>query len=190
MASKDKVRLEDLEEIEKVLLELSPTNETMPRKTEEAMTVDMEEEEEEGDTDEIEILESNIYKYHGADEVSSHDRQVSEGILKFEFRDEDDDDDDIIEVKVVGKASNSLDLITIEDEDEDNDPDEIEEDEDKEQVLTCEECGMDVLENQLEDHKLEKHKITKRHFKTFDNGNFFMLADWEIYTFILRKQMD
>ena len=173
MASIDKVRLEDLEEIEKVLLELSPTNDTKSREKQEVMTVEMEED----DTEEIEILESNIYKYHGADGVSSLDRQVSEGILKFEYRDEDDDD--IIEViDVIGKenANSSLDLITI--EDEDNDPDEIEEDEDKkEQVLTCEECGMDVLENQLEDHKLEKHKTSKRHFKTFDNGNFFMLAD-------------
>ena len=173
MASIDQVRLEDLEEIEKVLLELSPTNDTKSREKQEVMTVEMEED----DTEEIEILESNIYKYHGADGVSSLDRQVSEGILKFEYRDEDDDD--IIEViDVIGKenANSSLDLITI--EDEDNDPDEIEEDEDKkEQVLTCEECGMDVLENQLEDHKLEKHKTSKRHFKTFDNGNFFMLAD-------------
>ena len=173
MASIDKVRLEDLEEIEKVLLELSPTNDTKPREKQEEKAVDMEED----DTDEIEILESNIYKYHGADGVSSLDHQVSEGILKFEFRDEDDDD--IIEVNVIRKenANQSLDLITIEDEDNDKDSEEIEEDEGKEQVLTCEECGMDVLENQLEDHKFEKHKTTKRRFKTFDNGNFFMLAD-------------
>ena len=182
MASIDKVRLEDLEEIEKVLLELSPTNETKPREKEEALdrTVDMEEEEEE-DNEEIVILECNIYKYHGADQVSSLDRQVSEGILKFQYRDEDDED--IIEVNVVEKgdkgiANSSLDLITI--EDEDNDPEDEDEDHitDEEQVLTCEECGMDVIENQLEDHKIEKHKITtKRQFKTFYDGNFFMLAD-------------
>merc|ERR1712203_1217918 len=97
---------------------------------------------------------ANIYKYHGADEVSSLDQQVSEGILKFQYRDEDDED--IIEVNVIGKenANTSLDLITI-DDDEDNDPDEIVEDEEnKEQVLTCEDSGTDVLEDQLEDKKL------------------------------------
>ena len=137
----------------------------------------MEEEEEEEDTEEIVILECNIYKYHGADKVSSLDSQVSEGILKFQYRDEDDED--IFEVNVVekGNVNSSLDLITI--EDEDNDPEDEDEDRitDMEQVLTCEECGMNVLENQLEDHKIDKHKITRRHFKTFDNGNFFMLAD-------------
>ena len=178
----DKVRLEDLEEIEKVLLELSPTNESKRRDKEEAMTVDMDDEEEpeqelQEDEDDCVILEANIYKYHGADEVSSLDQQVSEGILKFQYRDEDDED--IIEVNVIGKenANTSLDLITI-DDDEDNDPDEIVEDEEnKEQVLTCEDSGTDVLEDQLEDKKLGKHKITKRRFKTFENGNFFMLAD-------------
>ena len=178
MASVDKVQFEDLENLEKVLLELSPTNEKKPQEQEEAMsmTVDLEEEEEE-----IVILECNIYKYHGADEASSHDDQVSEGILKFQYRDEDDED--IIEVDVVDKGvdvNSSLDLITIEDE-EDGLEDEIEEDEDcvrdKEQVLTCDECGMNVLENQLEDHKYERHKTKERHFKTFENGNFFMLAD-------------
>ena len=161
MASIDKVRLEDLEEIEKVLLELSPTNETKSGEKEEeiSMTVDMEED----DTEEIVILECNIFKYHGAEEVSSLDHQVSEGILKFQYQDEDDDD--IIEVNVVekgnGNANSSLDLITIADEDND-DEDEVEEDADpitdEERVLTCEECGLDVLENQLEDHKFEKHK--------------------------------
>ena len=52
-----------------------------------------------------------------------------------------------------------------------------EDEENKEQVLTCEDSGTDVLEDQLEDKKLGKHKITKRRFKTFENGNFFMLAD-------------
>merc|ERR1712227_1103047 len=120
--------------------------------------------------DDLIVLESNIYKYGG--ESSSIEDQVSEGIFKFEYRDEDDED--IIEIDVIEKKKNTT-LVCLVDEKEDPDSIVINKDEDvfKDKGKTSDE----PLENKLDDQKLEKPPDRNRRIKKFDNGNFFMLAD-------------
>ena len=171
----------DLEELERVVLGLpSPSNSqgsTEHQQVDETMQLDVvnvgvaEDED-----DEILVVQSNIFKYHG-DETSSLDQQVSQGILKFEYRDEDDDDD-IIEIDVVEKKKQNDSLITIDDGESNF---EIHEEDidvtDKDKGQTCDECGLLFSASKLEDHKFEKHQVKNRNIKRFENGNFFMLAD-------------
>ena len=127
--------------------------------------------------DEIEVVQANIYKYHG-EAVDSLDKQVEEGILKFEYRNEDPLDDDIIEIDVIDKSSNSrskTETVTLDDDSSDEEEQETEEEEDK--VLTCEDCGCFVKQSNLFDHREEKHPRKNRTIKQFSDGNFFMLAD-------------
>ena len=165
----------DLEELERVVLGLpSPSSSqgsTEHQQVDETMQVDVAEDE----NDEILVVQSNIFKYHG-DETSSLDQQVSQGILKFEYRDEDDDD--IIEIDVVEKKKQNDSLITIDDGESNF---EIHEEDidvtDKDKGQTCDECGLLFSASKLEDHKFEKHQVKNRNIKKFENGNFFMLAD-------------
>ena len=166
---KDEEKMKNLEEIEKVLLGLSPPmpqNLTPQVNSEENMEVDQ------GDDsdDDLIILESNIYKYGG--ESSSIEDQVSEGILKFEYRDEDDED--IIEIDVIEKKKN-ISLVCL--DDEKKDPDSVETNKDVDVLKDKVKTSKDPSENKLEEHKLEKQPVRNRRIKQFENGNFFMLAD-------------
>ena len=171
----------DLEELERVVLGLpSPSSSqgsTEHQQVDETMQLDVVDVGvAEDEDDEILVVQSNIFKYHG-DETSSLDQQVSQGILKFEYRDEDDDDD-IIEIDVVDKEKQNDSLITIDDGESNF---EIQEEDidvtDKYKGQTCDECGLLFSANKLEDHKFEKHQVKNRNIKKFENGNFFMLAD-------------
>ena len=143
----------ELEEIEKVLQGLSSQKnnektETIPSK------IDDEE-------DEVIIVQSNIYKYHG-DQNSSLDYQVSEGILKFDYHEEEDDE--IIEIIPVEKRKDDNGcVVTVDDKNE---------------------YPKDVSEEKVKNErrnsgaeKFETHTMRNGNIKTFGNGNFFMLAD-------------
>ena len=133
----------------------------------------------EEDDDEIEVVKADIYNFHGQTEQSL-DQQVSEGILKFEYRDEDDDD--ILEIEVIDKNKDDNEEITL-DRDSDSEEDDEEEEESRskakhrDRIINCEECGCFVAKSQFTDHKEEKHPAKKRKIKEFSDGNFFMMAD-------------
>ena len=195
-----------IEEIEKVLFNLE-NNPTMPLDILES-DLDCKEEsneskdtrEEEDDDDDIQVVKADIYKFHGQTEQSL-DQQVSEGILKFEYRDEDDDD--ILEIEVIDKSKHENEEITLDkDSDSDDDEDvidnsknenaeitfdkhsEVDDDEEEDskwkknvgRILNCED-GSFMPKSKFADHKEEKHPAKKRKFKEFSDGNFFMMAD-------------
>ena len=113
----------ELDEIEKVLYSLE-NNPKMPENIFETPSSDYDQkkdEENKDDEDDIEIVKADIYKFHGQ-EVTSLDQQVSEGILKFEFRCEDPLDDDIIEIEEVERKrrNDSSDMITLDNEEEED----------------------------------------------------------------------
>ena len=173
----------ELDEIEKVLYSLG-NNPKMPDNIFDTTPPDQSEKKDEGkdddddDDDDIEIVKADIYKFHGQ-EVTSLDQQVSEGILKFEYRCEDPLDDDIIEIEEVeGKRRNdSSDMITLDDEEEEQEKEEVESSPNK--IVICEKSGIFVPKSQIEDdkNKEEEPPAKKKKIKQFNGGNFFMLAE-------------
>ena len=173
----------ELDEIEKVLFSLE-NNPKMPENIFDTTPSDHDlkkDEENIDDEDDIEIVKADIYKFHGQ-ELTSLDQQVSEGILKFEFRCEDPLDDDIIEIEEVEmkRRNYSSDMITLDNEDE----------EDKEEegvspspykIAICEKSGIFVPKSQIEEEKSKKEEgeppLKKKKIKQFNDGNFFMLAE-------------
>ena len=173
----------ELDEIEKVLYSLE-NNPKMPENIFDTTSPDHDQkkdEENKDDEDDIEIVKADIYKFHGQ-EMTSLDQQVSEGILKFEFRCEDPLDDDIIEIEEVERKrrNDSSDMITLDNEDE----------EDKEEegaspspnkIVICEKSGIFVPKSQIEEEKSKKEEeeppLKKKKIKQFNDGNFFMLAE-------------
>ena len=173
----------ELDEIEKVLFSLE-NNPKMPVNIFDTTPSDHDlkkDEENIDDEDDIEIVKADIYKFHGQ-ELTSLDQQVSEGILKFEFRCEDPLDDDIIEIEEVEmkRRNDSSDMITLDNEDE----------EDKEEegaspspnkIVICEKSGIFVPKSQIEEEKSKKEEeeppLKKKKIKQFNDGNFFMLAE-------------
>ena len=173
----------ELDEIEKVLFSLE-NNPKMPVNIFDTTPSDHDlkkDEENIDDEDDIEIVKADIYKFHGQ-ELTSLDQQVSEGILKFEFRCEDPLDDDIIEIEEVEmkRRNDSSDMITLDNEDE----------EDKEEegaspspnkIVICEKSGIFGPKSQIEEEKSKKEEeeppLKKKKIKQFNDGNFFMLAE-------------
>ena len=170
----DLCKKHSIEEIEKVLQSFE-NNPAMPSNIFDNNDDDMAE----SSGDEIEVVKANIYKYHG-DEVDSLDKQIEEGILKFEYRNEDPTDDDILEIEVIDKAStrrNQTETVTLDNDSDEELEEEETEEEDQDKVLTCEDCGSFVKQSNLFDHREEKHPRKNRTIKKFNDGNFFMLAD-------------
>ena len=169
----------ELDEIEKVLSSLG-NNPKMPDNIFDTTPPDQsEKKDEEDDDDDIEIVKADIYKFHGQ-EVTSLDQQVSEGILKFEYRCEDPLDDDIIEIEEVeGKRRNdSSDMITLDDEEEEQEKEKVDSSPNK--IVICEKSGIFVPKSQIEDDKNTKEEeppVKKKKIKQFNDGNFFMLAE-------------
>ena len=168
----------ELDEIEKVLYSLG-NNPMMPDNIFDTTPPDQSEKKDEEDDDDIEIVKADIYKFHGQ-EVTSLDQQVSEGILKFEYRCEDPLDDDIIEIEEVeGKRRNdSSDMITLDDEEEEQEKEKVDSSPNK--IVICEKSGIFVPKSQIEDDKNTKEEeppVKKKKIKQFNDGNFFMLAE-------------
>ena len=171
----------ELDEIEKVLSSLG-NNPKMPDNIFDTTPPDQSEMKDKGneeDDDDIEIVKADIYKFHGQEETSL-DQQVSEGILKFEYRCEDPLDDDIIEIEEVeGKRRNdSSDMITLDDEEEEQEKEKVDSSPNK--IVICEKSGIFVPKSQIEDDKNTKEEeppVKKKKIKQFNDGNFFMLAE-------------
>ena len=171
----------ELDEIEKVLYSLG-NNPMMPDNIFDTTPPDQSEMKDKGneeDDDDIEIVKADIYKFHGQEETSL-DQQVSEGILKFEYRCEDPLDDDIIEIEEVeGKRRNdSSDMITLDDEEEEQEKEKVDSSPNK--IVICEKSGIFVPKSQIEDDKNTKEEeppVKKKKIKQFNGGNFFMLAE-------------
>ena len=187
-SSRDHLNVDlSIEEIEKVLynLESDPTMpldilDTDSNLKEEDNSESKKAEKEEDDDDEIQVVKADIYNFHGQT-GQSLDQQVSEGILKFEYRDEDDDD--ILEIEVIDKTKDENEEITL-DRDSDSDSDDGEEEKKTnskaksgDRIIICEKSGHFVPKNKFTEHKEENHSAKKRKFKEFSDGNFFMLAD-------------
>ena len=170
----------ELDEIEKVLFSLE-NNPKMPDNIFDTTPPDQSEKKDDGneDDDDIEVVKADIYKFHGQ-EVTNLDQQVSEGILKFEYRCEDPLDDDIIEIEEVeGKTRNTSDVIHLDhEEEEEQDKEEVNSSPNK--IVICEKSGIFVPKSQIEDDKNKKEEeppLKKKKIKQFNNGNFFMLAE-------------
>ena len=170
----------ELDEIEKVLFSLE-NNPKMPDNIFDTTPPDQSEKKDDGneDDDDIEVVKADIYKFHGQ-EVTNLDQQVSEGILKFEYRCEDPLDDDIIEIEEVeGKRRNTSDVIHLDnEEEEEHDKEEVNSSPNK--IVICEKSGIFVPKSQIEDDKNKKEEeppLKKKKIKQFNNGNFFMLAE-------------
>ena len=173
----------ELDEIEKVLYSLE-NNPKMPENIFDTPPSDYDQkkdEENKDDEDDIEIVKADIYKFHGQ-EVTSLDQQVSEGILKFEFRCEDPLDDDIIEIEEVERKrrNDSSDMITLDNEEEE-DKEEEDASPSPNKIVICEKSGIFVPKSQIEEEKSKKEEegppIKKKKIKQFNDGNFFMLAE-------------
>ena len=171
----------ELDEIEKVLYNLE-NNPKMPENIFDTPPSDYDQkkdEENKDDEDDIEIVKADIYKFHGQ-EVTSLDQQVSEGILKFEFRCEDPLDDDIIEIEEVERKrrNDSSDMITLDNEEEE-DKEEEGASSSPNKIVICEKSGIFVPKSQIEDdkNKEEEPPAKKKKIKQFNGGNFFMLAE-------------
>ena len=170
-------RRNTLEEIEQAIHSLD-RNPRMPENIFENSNSSEEGKEDGDNDDDIQVVKADIFKFHGQEETSL-ERQVSEGILKFEYRFEDPMDDDIIEIDVIDKKKrkSSSDMITL-DNDEDNDVDDEEEEEEKDGKW--EEEGNVVIwkvEEKKEDKKEKLEEPKSKKFKQFGEGNFFMLAE-------------
>ena len=175
----------ELDEIEKVLYSLE-NNPKMPENIFDTTPPDPNEkkdEENKDDEDDIEIVKADIYKFHGQ-EVTSLDQQVSEGILKFEFRCEDPLDDDIIEIEEVERKrrNDSSDMITLDnEEEEEKDNEEVGSSSSPNKIVICEKTGIFVPKSKTEEEKRKKEEeqppIKKKKIKQFNDGNFFMLAE-------------
>ena len=155
----------DLEEIDRVLQGLSSSSEKSKEEGNRNVAISIPAKVDDGE-DEVIIVQSNIYKYHGEDKDSSIDHQVSEGILKFDYRDEEDDD--IIEMFTVEKRKDDS-FITVDVDENKTYLDDVGKMKDKEE--TCEQ------ETREEKQEFEKPATRNRNIKTFENGNFFMFAD-------------
>ena len=170
----------ELDEIEKVLFSLE-NNPKMPDNIFDTTPPDQSEKKDDGneDDDDIEVVKADIYKFHGQ-EVTNLDQQVSEGILKFEYRCEDPLDDDIIEIEEVeGKRRSTSDVINL-DHEEEEEQDKEEVDSSPNKIVICEKSGIFVPKSQIEDDKNKKEEeppLKKKKIKQFNNGNFFMLAE-------------
>ena len=173
----------DLDEIERVLYSLE-NNPKMPDNIFD-ITPPSRKETKDEDTesdDDIEVVRADIYKFHGQ-EVTSLDQQVSEGVLKFEFRCEDPLDDDIIEIEEVERKrrNESSDTITLDNEEgEEQEKDEDEVDSTPNKIVICEKSGIFLPKNQIDDSqkkKDEEPQVKKKKIKQFSDGNFFMLAE-------------
>ena len=120
-----------------------------------------EDKKEEVTDDDILVVKSSIYKYHG--EISLEDKLGSD---VFVFNSYDDYDDDVV--------------ILEDSEDDTEEMDEVESTEEAEEVVvttvSCEECGERVERAALEEHMVEGHPPRKREVRRFHNGCFFMLA--------------
>ena len=171
----------ELDEIEKVLFSLE-NNPKMPDNIFDTTPPDQSEKKDDGneDDDDIEVVKADIYKFHGQ-EVTNLDQQVSEGILKFEYRCEDPLDDDIIEIEEVEgrRRTGSSDVIHLDNEEEEE-QDKEEVDSSPNKIVICEKSGIFVPKSQIEDDKNKKEEeppLKKKKIKQFNNGNFFMLAE-------------
>ena len=167
----------ELDEIEKVLHSLE-NNPKMPDNIFDTTPVDQDDkkEEDKDDEDDIEVVKADIYKFHGQ-EATSLDKQVDEGILKFEYRCEDPLDDDIIEIEEVERkrSNDTSDMVTLDDDEE-----ESEANSSPNKIVICEKSGIFVSKSQLEEEKKKEEEeppIKKKKFKRFNDGNFFMLAE-------------
>ena len=170
-------RRNTLEEIEQAIHSLD-RNPRMPENIFENSN-SSEEGKEDGDDDDIQVVKADIFKFHGQEETSL-ERQVSEGILKFEYRFEDPMDDDIIEIDVIDKKKrkSSSDMITL-DNDEDNEGEEDDEEEEEKDGKWEEEGNVVIwkVEEKKEDKKEKLEEPKSKKFKQFGEGNFFMLAE-------------
>ena len=116
--------------------------------------------EEEEKDDEIEIVQSNIYKFQGN---LNYDQEVKRDVFQFQYFDDFEDNDDIVLLE----------------DDEESDSDPVEEEipaPPEENLEKCEECDDLLQKRDLDSHMKLCHPVQQKKMKQFEGGNFFMLA--------------
>ena len=109
------------------------------------------EDKEEVKDDDIEVVKANIYKFQGN---LTHEQEVNEDILSFDYWDNYEDDD--------------VEIFDVTMDEEDKTEVEVEKDENSD---NCSQSNDDEI-----NHEKKQPPIEKKQLKQFGGGNFFMLA--------------